>query len=95
MDSELILLAITELVAFLLIIGGVIYSVIYLRRQIQRSLERKKAKQQSDAPNISGATEATEMIGGLFYLALGLGLIFVIGIVILAIIKWSFGVVFG
>ena len=34
------------------------------------------------------------MIGGLFYLALVLGLVFVIGIVVLAIIKWSFGVVF-
>ena len=87
MDNGLILLAITELVAFLLIIGGVIYSVIYLRRQIQRSLERKKAKQQSDAPST--------IVGGLFYLTLVLGLVFVIGIVILAIIKWSFGVVFG
>jgi len=87
MDSGLILLAITELVAFLLIIGSVIYSVIYLRRQIQRSLERKKAKQQSDAPST--------IVGGLFYLTLVLGLVFVIGIVILAIIKWSFGVVFG
>lgn len=71
-------------------VGG--YTLWFFLRTLYRDAHQsiKEHKQQKQTAH----TTLAEQFGALVYLLFGLALIFIIGVVILAVIKWAFQVVF-
>lgn len=84
---------------FVAIISLGIWAFVASKRALKRWEERLKAegkwKTQSKvtAPPTS-VHDTMEGFGALVYFAVFLGILFVVGVVVLAVIKWAFGVVF-